>query len=110
MFYRIYTTPEFDRLYDELPNEDKKIIDKLTQIELPNNPFQGRALGFNFFREKRIKGKRVYFLIYESYVLVLMISIGDKKTQKKDIAQIRMNRDLYLKLAKDLSNSSNISL
>ena len=87
MPYKVYTTPEFDRLFKELPG----------------NPYQGRALGFKFFREKRIKGKRVYFLIYDDYILVLMVAIGDKKTQKKDIAQIKMNRKAYLKLAEDLS-------
>lgn len=103
MPYKIYTTPEFDRLLEELPKDDQIEIDKLTKEELPENPYQGRALGFKFFREKRMKGKRVYFLIYDDYILVLMVAIGDKKTQKKDIAQIKMNREAYLKLAEDLS-------
>ena len=103
MPYKVYTTPEFDRLFEELPKDDQIEIDKLTKKELPENPYQGRALGFKFFREKRIKGKRVYFLIYEDYILVLMVAIGDKKTQKKDISQIKMNREAYLKLAEDLS-------
>ena len=103
MPYKIYTTPEFDRLFEELSKDDQIEIDKLTKEELPNNPYQGRPLGFKFFREKKIKGKRVYFLIYDDYILVLMVAIGDKKTQKKDIAQIKMNRKAYLKLAEDLS-------
>jgi mRNA-degrading endonuclease RelE of RelBE toxin-antitoxin system len=103
MHYKIYTTPEFDRLFEELTKDDQIEIEKLTKEELPENPYQGRALGFKFFREKRIKGKRVYFLIYDDYVLVLMVAIGDKKTQKKDIAQIKMNREAYLKLSEDIS-------
>ena len=103
MKYKVYTTPEFDRLFEELSKEEQKEVDKLTKDELPENPYQGRALGFKFFREKRIGGKRVYFLIYDDYVLVLMVAIGGKKTQKKDIAQIKINREEYLKLAEDLS-------
>tara|TARA_Y100000310_G_scaffold294083_1_gene324243 strand:- start:3961 stop:4281 length:321 start_codon:yes stop_codon:yes gene_type:complete len=103
MPYKIYTTPEFDRLFEELSKDDQIEINQLTKEELPENPYQGRALGFKFFREKRIKGKRVYFLIYDDYILVLMVAIGDKKTQKKDIAQIKINREAYLKLAEDLS-------
>lgn len=105
MHYKVYTTPEFDRLFDELSKDDQLQIDKLTKKELSENPYQGRALGFKFFREKRIKGKRVYFLIYDDYVIVLMVAIGDKKTQQKDISQIKMNREEYLKLAEDLSKN-----
>ncbi len=103
MPYKVYATPEFDRLFEELSKDDQIEIDKLTKEELPKNPYQGDPLGFKFLREKKIKGKRVYFLIYDDYVLVLMVAIGDKKTQKKDIAQIKMNRKVYLKLAEDLS-------
>ena len=34
-----------------------------------------------------------------------MVAIGNKKTQKKDIAQIRMNREEYLKLTENLSKN-----
>ncbi len=102
MSYKIYATPEFDKLFEKLPKDDQAEIDKLTKEELPNNPYQGRALGFKFLREKRIKGKRVYFLIYENYVLVLMVAIGDKKTQDEDINQIKKNREEYLKLIKNI--------
>ncbi len=105
MPYKVYTTPEFDRLFEELSKEEQIEVDKLTKKELPGNPYQGRALGFKFFREKRIGGKRVYFLIYDDYVIVLMVAIGDKKTQNKDIAQIKINREAYLKLAEDLSKN-----
>ncbi|MBU1201467.1 MAG: hypothetical protein KJ583_02800 [Nanoarchaeota archaeon] len=105
MLYKVYTTPEFDRLFEKLSKDDQIEINKLTTKELPNNPYQGRALGFKFFREKRIRGKRVYFLIYEDFILVLMVAIGDKKTQKKDISKIRINREIYLKLAEDISKN-----
>jgi len=105
MPFKVYTTPEFDRLFEELPKDDRLAIDKLTKEKLPENPYQGRALGFKFFREKRVNGKRVYFLIYDDYVLVLMVAIGNKKTQKKDIEQIKVNRETYLKLAEDLSRN-----
>jgi len=59
MTYKVYTTPEFDRLFDALSKDEQDEIDKLTKVELPVNPYQGRALGFKFFREKRIGGKRV---------------------------------------------------
>ena len=103
MSYKIYTTPEFDRLFRELSKSEQKEVEKLMKIELPENPYQGRALGLKFFREKRVGGKRVYFLIYDDYVIVLMVAIGDKKTQEKDIDQLKINRKQYLKLAEDLS-------
>lgn len=52
--------------------------------------FTGDPLGLRFLREKRISGKRVYFLVYEDLKAVLMVSISDKKTQQETIDKIKV--------------------
>ena len=72
--------------------------------KLAENPYQGKPLGVSFFREKKISGRRVYFQIYNKYIIVLMISISDKREQQKIINNIRENRIIYLEFVKDISN------
>ena len=43
MTYKVYTTPEFDRLFEELSKKEQDEIDKLTKKELPISPYQGRV-------------------------------------------------------------------
>jgi mRNA-degrading endonuclease RelE of RelBE toxin-antitoxin system len=45
----------------------------------------GRPLRYDFFREKRLNGERMLFLIYEEEKTILLITISDKKTQQQDI-------------------------
>jgi hypothetical protein len=41
-----------------------------------------------FFREKRVREKRLYFLIYDSLSAVLVVAFGGKKAQKETIEEI----------------------
>ena len=34
-------------------------------------------------------GKRLYFIIYEEFVVIFLIAFGGKKTQKETISKIR---------------------
>lgn len=45
----------------------------------------GRPLRYPFFREKRLNGERLLFLIYEEEKVVLFVTITDKRTQQHDI-------------------------
>lgn len=54
-------------------------------------------MGYKFFREKRVDGKRIYFLIYEDVVVVLVVAISDKKAQQVTIDKIKMAFELYKK-------------
>ena len=65
------------------------------EYKLKDDPFQGRQLKYPFFREKKFNGKRIYYLIYQDMVVVLMVAISDKKTQQVTIDAIRANLDVY---------------
>ena len=71
------------------------------EIKLSENPFVGKPLGLVFFREKKLNGRRVYYLIYEKFVIVLMVAISDKKTQQPTIEAIKNKLNEYYDLVKN---------
>lgn len=88
MKYKIYTTEEFDKVFDKINSELQNQIGKeINQLE--KNPYVGRPLGYKFFREKKIKNYRIYYLIYEEYLVVFVITLSSKKAQQKTIDTIK---------------------
>ncbi|MDO8634490.1 MAG: hypothetical protein Q7K34_04335 [archaeon] len=69
-------------------------------MQLKTKPYAGKPLGFGFFREKKIGGKRLYFLIYEEFVAVFVVAFGGKKTQQETINEIKNKLPDYLKSVK----------
>jgi mRNA-degrading endonuclease RelE of RelBE toxin-antitoxin system len=88
MKFKVYTTEEFDKLFSKL-NKDiqNKIACEIDQLE--ENPYVGKPLGYKFFREKKVKGYRIYYLIYEDYLVVFIITISGKKDQQEVIDAIK---------------------
>ena len=69
--FEVIGTETYLKEISEWPKDYKETIDKLPE-KLANNPFVGDQLSYPFLREKRVKEKRIYFLIYEDLKLVLM--------------------------------------
>lgn len=103
MTYAVYTTPTFDREINKLSHADQETIHKLFQ-QLKDNPYVGDPLRFPFFREKRIREKRMYYLVYDNLLLVLAVAFGGKKNQQKTIDEIIKLLPEYQKYAKTLKN------
>lgn len=81
----------FKKLIPKNVQEDfKKQIKKL----LSENPFSGKPLGYKFFREKKIKKWRIYYLIYEDYLVLYFINVSDKKLQQSTIDKIKSDLSL----------------
>ncbi|MDO8516556.1 MAG: hypothetical protein Q7S33_00365 [Nanoarchaeota archaeon] len=87
MAYTVYTTESFEKEISKLSSSDKEIIQKI-YLQLKDNPYVGDALRYRFFREKRIREKRLYFLIYDELSAVLIVSISGKKIQQETIDYI----------------------
>ncbi|MBI2548414.1 type II toxin-antitoxin system RelE/ParE family toxin [Candidatus Woesearchaeota archaeon] len=86
--YTIFTTDEFDKRFSKLDKIIQQQIEKeITQLEI--NPYVGKPLGYRFFREKKAKKYRIYYLIYEDYVVVFVITLSDKKGQQLAIDHIK---------------------
>ncbi len=92
--YAVYHSARFDK---ELEKFDKAFHEWLDKIEeqLAENPYVGDAVGIKWFREKRYKKYRVYYLIYEDLADVFMVAISEKKDQQRVINTIRVLLDFF---------------
>ena len=95
-------TPEFFRLFHKiLSSEQQRKVRALAENQLTANPFVGDHLKYEFFREKRLDEKRVYFLIYEDLHAVLLIGISDKRQQQDVIDEIIARLDAYKEFTRE---------
>mgnify|MGYP001566637471 FL=1 len=92
--YKIFTTEEFDKDFEKLDTSIQRMIDnEIKQLE--TNPYVGKPLSYKFFREKKVRDYRFYYLIYDEYVVVFVVAISGKKDQQKAINKIRLLMPYY---------------
>ena len=104
--FKVYRTAEFEKLMNKLlTKEEQKRVENIEQ-EISEKGFTGDTLGFKFLREKRISGKRVYFLVYEDLKSALMVSISDKKAQQETIDKIKVYLPEFRRLMEELAKST----
>jgi mRNA-degrading endonuclease RelE of RelBE toxin-antitoxin system len=94
--YEIFITNGFEKEFSKLGKGEQERIRKAI-IGLKSNPYTGKPLGHDFFREKKIKGKRLYFIIYEEFTVIFIINFGGKKTQQGTINRIKQKLPEYRK-------------
>lgn len=83
---------KFSRLIPKNMQDDvNKKIRKLRE-----NPYVGKPLSYKYFRELKIGKFRVYYVIFEEEIVVLMVTVSEKKDQQKTIDAIK-NSLPYLK-------------
>jgi len=87
MAYAVYTTESFEKEIEKLSEADKTMIQKIF-LQLKDNPYAGDQIRYRFFREKRIREKRIYYLIYDDLSAVLVVAFGGKKAQQETIDEI----------------------
>ncbi len=87
MDYAIYTTESFDKEVAKLSQSDQEIIQKMF-LKIKDNPYAGDQLRYRHLREKRIREKRVYFLVYDDLQAVLLVATSGKKDQQATINHI----------------------
>jgi len=87
--YTVLRTEPFDKLAAKMLScEELRVLEEFARTRLVENPFTGKPLGRDFVREKKIGGKRVYFIVYDLPRIVLLVAVSDKKTQRTVIAGI----------------------
>lgn len=104
MVYAVYTTENFENKIRKLSEADKKIIQKIF-LQLKENPYVGDAIRYRFFREKRIREKRIYYLIYDDLSAVLIVAFGGKKEQQETIEEIIKSLPEFKEYLKKLLNN-----
>lgn len=92
--YRVFRSEWYENKLSKL---DKSYQDRIFKFEqsLKIEPYNGKPLGYKFFREKKFNGKRMIFLIYEKHQSIFLITLTDKKAQQQEIDLIKANLDLY---------------
>lgn len=100
--FKVFRLETFEKEIDKC-NEDFKNRIKKIELQLSKNPYVGSPLNYQFLREKRIKEKRVYYLIYENLRLILLIAISGKKNQQDTINHIKEQFKEYRKLAEEIA-------
>lgn len=94
MAYAVYTTESFDKEVEKLSIGDQRIIEKMYP-KIGENPYTSDQLRYRHLREKRIREKRVYFLVYDDLQAVLVVALGGKKDQQTTINHIVSYFDEY---------------
>ena len=94
--YSIFRTVRLDKeLAKTFSKDEIGEVEEIERKQLTMNPYVGDPLGYRFFREKKLKGKRVYFLIYDDMNAVLMVVVSDKKTPQATIDEIKNHLKEY---------------
>lgn len=64
---------------------------------MAENPFVGKPLSVKWFRKKKFKKYRIYYIIYENIQSVYVVNLSNKKEQQKIINSIMLLLDAYKK-------------
>jgi len=99
--FKVIRTNTYMNEIKNWPKQYKLSEDKLP-LKLSLNPFSGSQLSFSFLREKRIREKRIYYLVYEDLKLVLLVATSSKKTQQKTIDNIKEELKEFRKVAESI--------
>lgn len=94
MSYEVYATERFDKETEKLSNKENQRIENFHK-QLRDNPYTGDQLQIKSLREKRLNGKRVYYLIFEDLKSVLIVALSNKKAQQKVINFIIKNIGMF---------------
>ncbi|MEK6871785.1 MAG: hypothetical protein AABX16_02685 [Nanoarchaeota archaeon] len=87
--FRIFTTEEFDSDYDRLDGSERERVNKILRQLKDQGDSVGKELaGVSIFKEKKFNGKRLYFLVYQTFSVILVLAISDKKAQQATINRI----------------------
>ncbi len=63
--YKIFIEEEFEHEFNELPMAEQERVLKVRE-QIKENPYVGKPLGYVWFREKHLNGKRLYWLVYDN--------------------------------------------
>ena len=94
-------TDTYIKEIDKWPKQDKEAALKIPS-HLKENPLVGKPLGYPFLREKKIRERRAYYLLYEDLSLVLLVATSGKKNQQATIDHIKKNLHEFRKVAENI--------
>jgi|SRR3989338_7760761 len=96
--YKVIGTDTYIKEIKKWPKPDFEDASNVPK-QLAENPLTGKPLSYIFLREKRIREKRIYYLVYEDLKLVLLVAVSGKKDQQATIDHIKENMKEFRKVA-----------
>ncbi|MBU2577183.1 MAG: hypothetical protein KKF50_05695 [Nanoarchaeota archaeon] len=87
MVYAVYGTETFEKEFEKLGKDYQDSIKKIF-LQLKENSYVGDPIRYKFFREKRVKEKRIYYIVYEEFSSILVVAVEGKKAQQDTINEI----------------------
>ncbi len=102
--FKVFLLPEFKKKVKKILS--KKELEELENFILneltTNGDKVGDQLKYPFLREKKISGKRIYWLVYKDIALILLVEASNKKAQQKTIDEIKLYLPEYKEFAYQL--------
>ncbi len=100
--YKVIGTETYLKELEKWPRADREVAEKMAR-KIAENPFSEKPLGYHFLREKKIREKRIYFLVYENLELVMLVATSGKKDQQLTINHIKEYLPEYKRTAEEIS-------
>lgn len=96
----VFQTMEFKELLDCCDSDELMWVEKVkNQLKLNLNV--GKPLRFSWFREKKLKNKRLFFVAGGN--VALFVAFAVKKHQSLIIQRVIMNKEYYISVLKNLN-------
>ena len=99
--FRVVGTATYLEELSRWPKTDREIAEKFP-LKLVENPHAGKLLHYPCLREKRVSGRRIYYLVYDDLELVLLVATSGKKDQQETIEHIKTNLNEFRKVAEGI--------
>ena len=93
----VYEVETFSRICLAAEKSEREWIEKIKD-QLAENLRVGKSLRYDWFREKKLGNKRLFFLINEKTNTAILIAFGTKKEQQEIIEHVLLNKERCLKL------------
>jgi len=103
--YRVFKIHRFEKSAQKLFTSSELLEVQRLVRDLKEGAVIGKPLSYPFFREKKICGKRVYFLVYEDFKIVFLVNASDKGHQQKTIDEIKALLPHFKKEAERIFNT-----
>ena len=93
----VLETDFFRELYDSCEVAEQRRIDRIKD-QLAVQLRVGKPLHYQWLREKRIEGNRLYYIINEATKKALLVAYGSKRQQQRIINEIIAQKFEYQRL------------
>ena len=105
MDYNIRETPLFVIKFSKIIplNKQKDVRSRIKKLQ--NNPYTGKPLGYKYLRELKLDKFRIYYIVSDKDIIILLITVSDKKQQKETIKFIKNNMNIFQEMIKNLNNN-----